>query len=86
MSNVEFNIFDKAISDASKCIELDSRCEYNATCYFLRGFSFFYKKKLNESIADLKIAISIDPNNNLAKECLEKFLKVKNGELNFEDV
>ncbi|MFH1788871.1 MAG: tetratricopeptide repeat protein, partial [Candidatus Altiarchaeota archaeon] len=54
--------FEKAITDATKAIELDPE---NKTYYISRGHSLFWSRRYVEALSDYSKAISSDPYNSL---------------------
>lgn len=61
--------YDQAINDCSAAIRLNDR---GAMAYNHRGYAYEMKKDVRNAIADFKKAVDIDPQNNVARENLQR--------------
>jgi tetratricopeptide (TPR) repeat protein len=61
--------YDQAINDCSAAIRLNDR---GSMAYNHRGYAYEMKKDVRNAIADFKKAVDIDPQNNVARENLQR--------------
>lgn len=69
-------MYESAISDYNKAIEISPDYE---DAYVNRGVAYHNQGKYNLAIADYRKALQLDPNDDIAKNNLEKVLKLANN-------